>query len=62
MFIQSGNNYINTSNINYINVNEKTLKVFIYFEASVQGSAHDTLVIKCEDINELDELVRKLTN
>lgn len=62
MFVQHNEYFINTSNINFINANENTLKIYVYFEPTVPGSVGGMLTLDCDDETEYGLLLSKLTS
>lgn len=61
MFVQHDECLINTSNINFIKLNEKVLKVFVYFGPTGEGTGAGMIPLSCEDEAEYEELIAKLT-
>ncbi|MEI2556518.1 hypothetical protein [Acinetobacter pittii] len=61
MFVQHDEYLINTSNINYIKLNENALKVYVYFGPTGEGTGGGMIPLSCEDEAEYEELVKNLT-
>ncbi|EOF7534996.1 hypothetical protein ACK2JT_000246 [Acinetobacter baumannii] len=61
MFVQHNEYFINTSNINYIKVNENVLKIYVYFETTREGSGGGVVTLNCDDETEFGLLLSKLT-
>ncbi|HAV4234120.1 TPA: hypothetical protein PPD39_002773 [Acinetobacter baumannii] len=61
MFVQHDEYLINTSNINFIKLNEKVLKVYVYFGPTGEGNGGGMISLSCEDEAEYEELIAKLT-
>ncbi|ENV60390.1 hypothetical protein [Acinetobacter soli] len=61
MFVQHDEYLINTSNINFIKLNEKALKVYVYFGPTGEGNGGGMISLSCEDEAEYEELIAKLT-
>ncbi|MDC5602494.1 hypothetical protein OFM92_06045 [Acinetobacter baumannii] len=61
MFVQHGEYYLNTSNINYFKVREQDGKVLVFFNISQQGVAGGLVTLYYDGQEELEELIAKLT-